>query len=73
MTTGTSTVDGAGYAAQKARDNGAPEWLAFGIFLMLMILFCVCEIARRSPQKTNLRVKSALDQEAVSFMTDERE
>lgn len=73
MSSGTNSIDGVGYGAKIARDNGAPEWLAIMILLVLSGLLCFCEMARHSVPNTNTILKSALDQEAVSFMTDERQ
>tara|TARA_Y100000361_G_scaffold154359_1_gene179969 strand:- start:10820 stop:11041 length:222 start_codon:yes stop_codon:yes gene_type:complete len=73
MSSGSSTIGGAGYAAEKARDNGAPEWLVIVIFVLVIGVFCFCEISRHTHTNKSIRAQSALDQEAVSFMTDERE
>ena len=71
MSSGTSSVDGAGYAAQKAVDNGAPMWLGSVIFVLCAFCFCVCESARHSPTTRKIKARSALDQEAVSFIEPE--
>jgi hypothetical protein len=67
----TSTNDEAVYASELARDNGAPEWLAIVILIFFTICFCILQCANDSHQQTNSRFKSALDQEAVSFIEPE--
>ena len=71
MSSGTTSMDGVGYAAKGARDNGAPEWLVIMIVIVGAGLLCFCEMARHSPTNTNTTPKSALNQEAVSFIESE--
>lgn len=62
---------GAGYAAEKAHENGFPLWASILIGVLVFLAMCCIFIHRDLQLNRNIGAQSALDQEAVSFITEE--
>ena len=64
---------GANSVAEKANENGFADWAVILIWALVIILLCFCACFDQYENNRRIRAQSALDQEAVSFITRENE